>query len=80
MVGGVAWEQRALWLGFLVSAAVVLYGSCLNSAGLKYSRVSAGYGPDASLPTTKCRYPKKVIPDCRNRGCTPKTLPSWTPP
>lgn len=47
MVGGVAWEQRALWLGFLVSAAVVLYGSCLNSAGLKYSRVSAGYGRDA---------------------------------
>lgn len=36
--------QRVLWSLFLVSVGVVLYGSCLNSAGLKYSRVSAGHG------------------------------------
>ena len=39
--------QRVLWALFLVSVAVVLYGSCLNSAGLKYSRVSAGHGRDS---------------------------------
>lgn len=37
------WEllaQRCLWISFFCSAGVIVYGSCLNSTGLKYSRVS----------------------------------------